>query len=262
VGQTLLTLAKHLQRWALLAATACLAAVWIVGCAAGQTGGEDHDYRVLLIGNSHSSRGGLPERLQALLAADGADRSAYVRSLGHWAFLADRLNDNVTQEALESGGWTHVILQAQKYSTSGRYTYPTAAAEEWIRRIRARGAVPILFPEWARRDHPEETLRILRLHLGIASREPACVAAVGLAWDAVRQRDPAIQLHASDGNHANRRGALLTAYVLYNAITGKPPDELDFIETRGIPADSQGVLRSAAGEATRAMPGCQPDSAS
>ena len=252
-------MAKQVRRRTLFAGTLCIVATSIMACAANHPVDENHDYRVLLIGNSHSSRGRLPEKLEALLEADGANKSAYVKSLGHWGFLADRLDDNVTQKTLESRRWTHVILQAQKYSTSGRYLYPTDAAEEWIRRARKLGANPILFPEWARRDHPEEFSRILRLHQDIASRESACVAPVGIAWDLVNASDPPIKLHASDGNHANQRGALLTAYVLYNSITGQSPAGLPDAEIRGIPAEDQAVLRSAASKAVRVMPDCTPD---
>ena len=97
---------------------------------------DDDQYSVLLIGNSHSSRGDLPSVLQQLLEADGT-AFANVRAVGNWAFLADRLEDSKTRETLESEPWTHVVLQAQKYSTSGKYSYPTAAAEEWIRRSRS-----------------------------------------------------------------------------------------------------------------------------
>ncbi|NND46594.1 MAG: hypothetical protein HKN55_02915 [Woeseiaceae bacterium] len=245
--------AKQLRQWVLRASAVYFVSAALMACAASQAVDETHNYGVLLIGNSHSSRGGLPDMLETLLEADGGNKSAYVKAVGHWAFLAERLNDDVTQKALDSRRWTHVILQAQKYSTSGRYSYPTDAAGEWIRRVRERGAQPILFPEWARREHPEEFLRIQRLHLKIASRDLALVAPVGLAWELMRDTHPDIVLHASDGNHANRQGALLTAYVLYSSMTGQSPAELPYTEMRGIPEDTQAVLRSAASKAIRAM---------
>ena len=179
--------------------------------------------------------------------------------MGPWAFLAERLNDNVTQKALDSRNWTHVVLQAQKYSTTGRYSYPTDAAEEWIRRIRDRGAEPILFPEWARREHPEEAMRIHQLHRGISSREFACVAPVGPAWEVMREAHPYITLHDRDGNHANRHGALLTAYVLYRSVTGESPAGLPNLELRGIPDETQAILRDAASIAIEVMTDCTPE---
>lgn len=221
---------------------------------------DDFEYSVLLIGNSHSSRGDLPVVLQRLLEAGGRG-SARVKAARHWAFLAERLEGNVTQEALESGPWTHVVLQAQKYSTSGRYTYPTEAAEEWIRRSRSVGAKPILFPEWARRDHVEEGARIHRLHLSIAARAPACVAPIGLAWQIMLDTHPDIRLHHRDGNHANREGALLTAYVLYAAITGQSINDLPQTKVRGVSGDTIVLLRVAAEQAIALAPPCDPHAA-
>jgi hypothetical protein len=216
---------------------------------------DDIDYAVLLIGNSHSSRGNLPGVLQQLLTSGGS-ASAKVEAVGHWAFLAERLEDAKTQKTLESLPWTHVVLQAQKYSTSGRYTYPTAAAEEWIRRSRSIGAQPILFPEWARRGYLEEGSRVHRLHMDIAAREPACVAPIGLAWEIMLDTNPDIRLHELDGNHANRTGALLTAYVLYATITGHSIMELPQTKIRGVTADEQKKLRAAAAQAVFLFPPC------
>lgn len=215
----------------------------------------DSDYSVLLIGNSHSSRGNLPEVLQQLLETD-AGSSAEVEVAGRWSFLAERLEDKHTQKMLESRRWTHVVLQAQKYSTSGKYTYPTEAAEEWIRRSRSVGAQPILFPEWARLDHAEEGGRIHRLHMGIAAREPACVAPIGLAWEILRYTNPDIRIHARDGNHANRSGALLTAFVLYSVITGNSVKKMPQTEIRGVPDDIQVRLKAAAAQAISLVPPC------
>jgi hypothetical protein len=253
--------AKLNRRSVLRVFAAYILAASLMASAAAEPVGEVRDYNVLLIGNSHSSRAGLPGRLEALLEAGGANTAADVKALGHWAFLAERLDDNITKKALDSRNWTHVVLQAQKYSTTGQYFYPTDAAEEWIRRIRDRGAQPILFPEWAQREHPEESLRIHRLHLGIASREFACVAPVGLAWEIMRDAYPDIMPYDRDGNHANRRGALLTAYVLYKSITGESPAGLPYIKMRGIPEQTQAMLRAAASMATGMMPACTPDAA-
>lgn len=216
-------------------------------------------FSVLLIGNSHSSQGNLPGVLEQLLESDAERGSARVETAGGWAFLAERLDDKATRKKLESRQWTHVILQAQKYSTSGRYTYPTDAAEEWIRRSRSIGAQPVLFPEWARLDHVEEGARIHRLHMQIASREPACVAPIGLAWEIALDKNPDIRLHDRDGNHANRKGALLTAFVLYGAITGKSPGDLPLTRVRGVPDETQVRLRAAADGALSLAPPCTSD---
>ncbi|MBT8064550.1 MAG: hypothetical protein HKP03_02505 [Xanthomonadales bacterium] len=215
---------------------------------------EASEFQVLLIGNSHSSRHGLPELLAETIRAGLPGASVHAEAAPRWKFLDERIDDEVTARALESRNWTHVILQAQKYSTSGRYAHPTDATEAWIRRVRVRRAAPILFPEWGRRGENGEGLRVHRLHMGIAEREPACIAPVGLAWEIVSRRNPSIRLHEYDGNHSNPAGALLTALVLYQTVTGRSAERLPPIESVRVKAAIQETLRRAAGEAHRVIP--------
>jgi len=217
------------------------------------------EFQVLLIGNSHSSKNDLPDLIATLIEIGHPDASVYVDAAPRWVFLAERIGDKVTQKTLESRAWTQVVLQAQKYSSSGRYFYPTDAAEEWIRRVRQLDAEPILFPEWPRAGNAEEGPRVHALHMGIAQREPACVAPMGLAWQIVIDENPEIQLHARDGNHSTKAGALLAAYVLYQAITGDAAAELPHIERVKIDAEVQKILRTAASNAHRTLLSC-PDS--
>jgi hypothetical protein len=204
------------------------------------------DYELLFIGNSHSSVNGLPNLVTILIEATGQGKSANATIASGTNFLVDRLNDGITQEVLESREWTHVFLQAQKYSSTGNFSYPTDAAEAWIRRVRIRNAYPIMFPEWPRRGNTEEGQRVYDLHVSITSREPACVAPVGLVWDEFTFRYPAIVLHAADGNHSNLNGALLTAYVFYQILTGKPANTLSYIAEIDINEDTQSKLKEVA----------------
>lgn len=194
---------------------------------------------LLFLGNSHSSVNGLPELVATLIETGTAGSTANAVAAPGWKYLSERLDDGVTQQSLKSRAWTHVILQAQKYSSSGLYSYPTDAAEEWIRRAKAQNALPILFPEWPRRGNTEEGQRVHKLHLGISARESACVAPVGLAWEESIARYPTLDLHAADGNHSNLKGALLTAYVFYQLLTGQSAAELPYIREIAVGADIQ-----------------------
>ena len=204
------------------------------------------DYQILLVGNSHSVYNGLPNLISTLIKAGQPGVNPHSEAATGFRFLDERLNDGATQELLESRAWTHVILQAQKYSSSGKYRYSTAAAEEWIRRVKTQTARPILFPEWPRRGNYEEGQRIHDLHLSISSRESACVAPIGLAWEKSLASYPALALHAPDGNHSNLSGALLSAYVLYNVTTGQSAAELPYIPTISVSAGTQQNLREIA----------------
>jgi hypothetical protein len=205
-------------------------------------------FELLFLGNSHSAANDLPGMVTKLITAGVPGAQARSALAPGYRYLDERLTDGQTQPLLDSRAWTHVILQAQKYSSSGQYYYPTDAAEEWIRRTRAKQAEPVLFPEWPRRGNTEEGLRVHELHLSIAAREPACVAPIGLAWEQALARYPQLKLHASDGNHANPNGSLLTAFVLYQVIAGLPASALPFVPSVGVDASTQQNLREVASE--------------
>jgi hypothetical protein len=186
---------------------------------------ESPTIAVLMIGNSHSARHDVPHLLKTLLQQRYPRASIVVERAADSAFLDEHWNNQRTRRLLASRQWTHVILQAQKYSMSGRYHYSTLEAEKWIRAVRDAGATPLLFPEWARRDEADEVDRIYRLHRDIADRATACVVPIGYAWQRTQQLQPDLVLHADDGNHASFAGAWLTALMLLAAIDHQLPTD-------------------------------------
>jgi len=74
-------------------------------------------YKVLLMGNSHAS--GLYSVLVDLLALGQPDKTINMQLSSSGGFLDERVNDGFSHHDLESEPWTHVILQGQKYSTTG-----------------------------------------------------------------------------------------------------------------------------------------------
>jgi hypothetical protein len=200
-------------------------------------------YKVLLMGNSHAS--GLYPVLADLLVLGQPGKPIDVQLASGGGFLADRVTDGVTYQDLEREPWTHVILQGQKYSTTGAFSYPTDAAEYWIRGSKQQGATPILFPEHPREGNAWEAQTLWDLHKGIAVRENTCVAPVGLVWDEVIFRAPSLVLHQPDGNHASGTGLLLTALVFYPIITGQPVESLPGLSAFGIDAATEQIMKDA-----------------
>ncbi len=210
---------------------------------------------VLLIGNSHSV--GLQPVLESLMRSALPARDVTVELAAGSGFLADRVGDGVTRATIESANWSHVVLQAQKYSTSGTRSYPTDAAEYWIRGTRQQGATPVLFPEHPRRGNGWESDFLLELHQGIAAREPACVAAIGQVWDEVKFQDPALDLYEADGNHASGAGHLLNAMIFYEVLTGEAAESLpDIPASGGVPVATQRMMRTAVSNVLHSYPPC------
>jgi len=212
------------------------------------------DISLLFMGNSHTSSNDLTGMVAEMVRAVRPTRTvAFVEAPG-WMFLEERIAHAPSNELLRSQSWSFVILQAQKYSTSGQFEYSTAEAEEFIRRARQQRAVPIMFPEWPRRG-VDETRRIYDLHVSIAQREVACVAPIGRAWDLSLARHPALALHAADGNHSNPAGAFLAALVLFATMTGVSPLDLPALSrVTTVDAATQAQLRAVAAETVQVWP--------
>ncbi|MBT9493094.1 MAG: hypothetical protein IV107_12295 [Paucibacter sp.] len=206
---------------------------------------------VLMMGNSHSTVSQLPAQLEAMLRAGLAGKSVAVTVAPGWMFLDERLADRQSLDLLRSREWTAVLLQAQKYSSSGRTHFPTVEAQELVRESRKVKALPVLFPEWPRRGVPE-TETIYALHVSIARQQPACVAPIGQAWDLALARMPTLRLHAEDGNHAAVAGAYLSALMLYATITGNSPLGLPKLDL-GVDGALQGQLRQVAADTVQAI---------
>ena len=210
------------------------------------------DITLLMMGNSHTSVNGLPETLATMIrtARPGKTVAGVVAPGG--LFLEERVSHAPTLALLRGQRWTFVILQAQKYSTSGQFSYSTTEAEALIRMSRLQGAVPVMFPEWPRRG-VAETDRIYDLHLSIAAKEPACVAPIGQAWDRALARHPSLVLHDADGNHSAPAGAYLTALILYATVTGNAPLDVPDLPIGGVDSATQTQLRAIASETVNAI---------
>lgn len=211
-------------------------------------------YKVLLIGNSHAS--GLYPVLAKLLALGQPGTPIDVQLSSGFGFLDERVNDGFTEQDLEREPWTHVILQGQKYSTTGQYSYPTVAAEYWIRGSKEQGATPVMFPEHPREGNTWEGKALWDLHKDIAVRENTCVAPVGLVWDEVIFRDPSLVLHLSDGNHASKTGLLLTALIFYPIITGQPVESLPDLSAFDIDAATEQLMKESVSSLLYTYPPC------
>lgn len=205
------------------------------------------------MGNSHTDFHDVPGMVAALVRTVRPGRTVLAEQAPGYLFLDERLRDAATLTRLNSRRWSAVILQAQKYSSSGQFTYSTSEAEELVRKVRQQGAQPVLFPEWPRQGIAE-TQRIFDLHVGIARIAPACVAPIGQAWDVAARLTPDLVLHAADGNHSTPAGAYLTAVVLAATLTGTVPLEFATIALPAVDAGTQQRLRAAAAEALQAHP--------
>ncbi len=211
------------------------------------------EINLLFMGNSHTSANGLPDMVATIVRAARPGKTVAAVEAPGWMFLGERATDTPSIKLLHEGTWSFVVLQAQEYSSSGTFSYPTDGAEALVRMTRESHAVPILFPEWPRRGI-DESQRIYELHVSIARKEPACVAPIPQAFDLALARHPDLVLHADDGNHSAPAGAFLAALVIATTMTEFAPDRLAFLPQIAIDAPTQEKLRLVASATVSAFP--------
>ena len=218
-----------------------------------QTSVAEAEVKLLFMGNSHTGVNNVPDLVAQMVRAARPGHTAASAEAPEWLFLGDRAKDPASLQLLRSQPWTFVVLQAQEYSSSGQFTYPTDGAETLVRLSNEQHAVPVLFPEWPRRGI-NESQRIYALHVSIAQKQAACVAPIPQAFDVAIVRTPDINLWADDGNHSSLQGAFLASLVIATTMTLVPPDRLPFLPSVGLDATVQQRLRAVAAEAIAANP--------
>ena len=187
------------------------------------------DLRILFIGNSHIRTS--PSQLGQLFRVLRPKKKLLIaRRVG--GFLIQHAEDKQTLELLQFGSWDYVVLQGQKYSSSGKYSYPLDGALKLTNLAEKLGAKVILFPEWSRRDHPSEYLRINRIHDQIAYQTKASVAPIGQTWVKVIDQLPKSMLYERDGNHATEIGHFINACIFFSMIENESPALLNGLSDR------------------------------
>ncbi len=134
--------------------------------------------------------------------------------------------------AIDSQKWDFVVLQEQSALGAGTEVgegnlSPPGIFHQSVRnfvpRIRANGATPLLLMTWARRSRPSDQALLTSAYDSIGRELDVQVSPAGLAWEEAHRRWPELVLHVADGSHPNPTGTYLTACVLYATLTGRDP---------------------------------------
>ncbi len=121
---------------------------------------ENSDFSILFIGNSHTYH--VPNLLGDLFGnLKPKSKVLIVRAPGV-GFLNQHAKNPSTLKLLNAGIWRFVVLQAQKYSTTGRYRYPYDGAYTLSDLATQNGSKDLMFPEWSRKQVPDEYKRITK----------------------------------------------------------------------------------------------------
>jgi hypothetical protein len=204
------------------------------------------DVRILFIGNSHTTHHNLPNLVGRMIrhVRPGRTVAHHVIGVSH---LDDAAYNPAVKAEIEYRPWTHVVLQAQKISMSGRFLYSTDEGVDVARRAVARGAVVSFFAEWARRGERDERERTEAIYFGMAKDSGASVIPVGRTWDAALARNPDLPLYEADGNHESEMGTFLTACVIAGRLAETSPAPFAAVEFAGLTVADRTLLAGLAG---------------
>lgn len=174
--------------------------------------------RILFLGNSHTSNYDVPFMVKNLLLSDSIPGTVESRFISG-GFLEDMYRNPQTLQSIRDDKWTHVVLQAQKISSSHKYSYSKEEEITLAREAKKAGSEALFFAEWSRKgiDESDYTFRI---YADIAKSSGAKVLPICYIWDDARKADPHTVLWAGDGNHSSQAGAFLAATVIYVQIVG------------------------------------------
>ena len=230
--------------------SSCLAGVLVAAAmavapppASGQARPSRH---VLFIGNSYTAANNLAEVVAGIAEAHQAGPTiAPSLALRGGQSLDWHLHYGPAMPALDAPAHdiTDVVLQEQSTLGAGDVQDDATGAQHLsmadpaefhaavrglVKRIRARGATPLLFMTWPRRDWPEDLAKLQKAYVSIGRELNVKVAPVGVAWAEAQRRIPTLIMYGADGSHPSWAGSYLAACVLYATLTGQDP--------RGAPA--------------------------
>lgn len=89
--------------------------------------------------------------------------------------------------------------------------------------VRNHDAKPIFFMSWAYADKPEMTAGLAEAYTVIGNANNALVIPAGLAFARAREKQPELNLYASDRRHPSLAGTYLAACTSFAALTGRSP---------------------------------------
>jgi hypothetical protein len=231
---------------------------------AAETSSPSQPLKVLFLGNSYTYFHDLPQIVADLSAEAGAPITVDSITQGG-AWLQHHAANPSTLEAIETGGWSHVVLQEQSVipvTASGTFIF---AAADLSQVIHEADAVPVFFETWARAEGnvlyesdlagytPATMQEELRFRYQLAAtNNDGIYAPVGDAWEVSLAEHPKITLYSADGSHPLITGSFLAACVFYEILTGKNVVETNW-KPEAISDEDASALRSVAHQTVSAL---------
>ena len=212
--------------------------------------------RVLFVGNSYTYFNDMP----GVVAAIGATTGAYVEVdtvTQGGATLRDHWESTGARGRVESEAFDAVVIQGQSLEAANMGGDFDVHAERFADALAEAGSEGVWFATWARRDVEGEPRALMEAieasYERAAAHHGGTVARVGAAWEIALLADPDLELFEADRSHPTAAGSLLTACVIFEALTGRAP-VLPDPAPLGVPPDVARALCAIADDGVRCDP--------
>ena len=204
------------------------------GDPGGGDPGEVH-LAVLFVGNSYVYVNDLPNVVGALDEATPGVSLELDSVVKGGASLQDHWLTTGARSLIEDGAFDRVVLQGQSVEPITQPEVFQTHAALLAEAVRDAGGHPVWYATWARRagdpwydlepmSTPAEMTAALDGAYQEASGGVEPVAHAGQAWQMALAAEPDLVLYADDGSHPSPAGTLLTAFVMFRALTGIEPE--------------------------------------
>ncbi len=226
------------------------------------SGAHAQQTSVLFIGNSYTSTNDLPATFRELALSLGDTVHVGISAPGGFT-LAEHVGYGPTNDAIGSRPWDHVVLQEQSQWGAlvvEQATTTASAAVQLCQTIEANYecTCPVFYMTWGHENgdalncgnfpsvctYEGMQSNLREGYLQLATYNDGYVAPVGMAWKAVRDAHPFIDLYQADGSHPTVAGTYLAACVFYCTLFQQPCDGASFAST--LPPDTASILRQIA----------------
>lgn len=214
------------MRDSILVFSACLLNVF---CIQGQV-----VKKALFLGNSYTYYNNMPQLVDNFAQAAGNDLMYDSNTPGGYQ-MNQHASNPLTYQKINQDDWDFVVIQGQSQEPSfppaqvANDVYPHAARINDSIRSANPCMEPMFFMTWGRKNGDASNCgfyppictydgmqqRLRESYIEMASDNNASVAPVGVAWKAVRDLYPSIELYIPDQSHPSPAGSYLAAAVFY-----------------------------------------------
>ncbi len=171
-------------------------------------------YEILFVGNSHTFMNDVPGLIVELAKAARKAEVRVTRVLKGGYELDWHWQEGVASAAIEGTDFDFVVLQERSQKPCEDAAAYHESMLQFGRLARERGAIPVGYMLWERKDSPEHcplgkiastcarAIQEIQKGDGLAD-----IAPVGPAWKTMLDARPGLPLHSDDGNHGAPAGA-------------------------------------------------------